>query len=248
MERLQKLLARAGIASRRSAEKMILQGRVSVNGRTVTRLGAKADPDTDAIAVDGKPISFSPQRHYLLLNKPAGLLCTRHDPQARPTVMDLLPRHLRRLVYPVGRLDLHTEGLLLLTDDGDLAHALMHPSFEIPRTYLATVRGQVTDETLQKLTAGVELEDGPAAADEAAVVDRSPHASALRLTLHRGRKREVRRMCDAVGHPVLALKRISLGPLALGDLPPGHWRDLSAGQVAALYAAVGLRRGEPDDS
>ena len=246
MERLQKLLAHAGIASRRHAEKLIVEGRVSVNGTTVTELGTKADPAVDVIEVDGKRVRFSSQRHYLLLNKPPGLLCTRHDPQGRPTVMDLLPTRLHSHVYPVGRLDMNTEGLLLLTDDGELAHALMHPSYEIPRTYHATVRGHVTAQTLRRLEAGVELEDGLSRADEAQILEYMPEATVVQVTLHRGRKHEVRRMCEAVGHPVLALRRISMGPLTLGTLAPGKWRELSHRQVEALYRAVGLRRGGVD--
>jgi len=246
MERLQKLLARAGIASRRESEKLIAAGRVSVNGKIVIALGTKADPETDTIALDGEPLSFAEPKHYLLLNKPADVLSTRHDPQGRATVMQLVPQRLRRYLYPVGRLDMDAEGLLLLTNDGELAHALTHPSFEIPKTYLATVQGQVSRDELQALRAGVELKDGPAAADVAEIVELSGDSTVLSLTLHEGRKREVKRLCQAVGHRVIALQRVSLGPLELGQLQPGKYRALSAEEIEQLYAATGLRR-EGDD-
>ena len=242
MERLQKLLARAGIASRRESEKLIAAGRVSVNGKIVTAPGTKADPETDTIALDGEVLSLDEPKHYLLLNKPAEVLSTRHDPQGRATVMKLIPQPLRRYVYPVGRLDMDAEGLLLLTNDGELAHALTHPSFEIPKTYLATVRGQVSQDRLQALLDGVELEDGFAAADAAEIVELPSDSTVLSLTLHEGRKREVKRLCEAIGHRVIALKRVSLGPLELGELQPGEYRELAAEEVEELYAATGLVR------
>ncbi len=196
--------------------------------------------------MDGEPLSFAEPKHYLLLNKPADVLSTRHDPQGRATVMQLVPQRLRRYLYPVGRLDMDAEGLLLLTNDGELAHALTHPSFEIPKTYLATVQGQVSRDELQALRAGVELKDGPAAADVAEIVELSGDSTVLSLTLHEGRKREVKRLCQAVGHRVIALQRVSLGPLELGQLQPGKYRALSAEEIEQLYAATGLRR-EGDD-
>jgi len=246
MERLQKLLARAGIASRRESEKLIADGRVSVNGKIVTAPGTKADPETDTIALDGEVLSFDEPKRYLLLNKPANVVSTRHDQQGRATVMELVPQPLRRYVYPVGRLDMDAEGLLLLTNDGELAHALTHPSFEIPKTYLATVRGQVNAEKLQALLDGLELEDGFAAADAAEIVELPGDSTLLRLTLHEGRKREIKRLCEAIGHRVIALKRVSLGPLELGGLQPGEYRELAAEEVARLYTTTGLDKVEND--
>jgi len=191
-------------------------------------------------------LSFDEPKRYLLLNKPANVVSTRHDPQGRATVMELVPQPLRRYVYPVGRLDMDAEGLLLLTNDGELAHALTHPSFEIPKTYLATVRGQVNAEKLQALLDGLELEDGFAAADAAEIVELPGDSTLLRLTLHEGRKREVKRLCEAIGHRVIALKRVSLGPLELGGLQPGEYRELAAEEVARLYTTTGLDKVEDD--
>ncbi len=240
------MLARAGIASRRESEKLIAAGRVSVNGKIVTAPGTKADPESDTIALDGEVLNFAESKHYLLLNKPAEVLSTRHDPQGRATVMDLIPQRLCAYVYPVGRLDMDAEGLLLLTNDGELAHALTHPSFEIPKTYLATVPGQVSADKLQALLDGVELEDGFAAADAAEIVELPTASTVLRLTLHEGRKREVKRLCEAIGHRVIALKRVSVGPLELGDLGRGKYRELTSEEVAQLYAATGLDKVEDD--
>jgi len=225
---------------------LIAAGRVAVNGRTVTEPGTKADPATDTIAVDGKLLHFSEPARYLMLNKPPGVLSTRSDPQDRATVMQLFPASLRKYLYPVGRLDMHTEGLLLLTNDGKLTHALTHPSFEIPRTYLAAVRGRMGRRDLQVLLDGVELEDGLARVDAAEIADTGPNTTVLRLTLHEGRKREIRRLCEAIGRPVLSLKRVSLGPLRLGRLQPGSYRELSQSEVERLYEAAGLRRGGDD--
>ncbi len=191
-------------------------------------------------------LSFDEPKRYLLLNKPANVVSTRHDPQGRATVMELVPQPLRRYVYPVGRLDMDAEGLLLLTNDGELAHALTHPSFEIPKTYLATVRGQVNAEKLQALLDGLELEDGFAAADAAEIVELPGDSTLLRLTLHEGRKREIKRLCEAIGHRVIALKRVSLGPLELGGLQPGEYRELAAEEVARLYTTTGLDKVEDD--
>jgi pseudouridine synthase len=242
MERLQKLLARAGVASRRQSEKLIAAGHVSVNGRIITELGTQADPEHDIITVSGNVISFAEAHYYLMLNKPAGVLSTRDDPQGRPIIMDLIPERFRSYVYPVGRLDMDAEGLLLLTNDGDLAHALTHPSFEIPKTYLVTVKKGFGEEELRALLDGVELEDGPAAADAAEIIRRDADTTLLSLTLHEGRKREVKRLCKAVGKSVLALQRIALGPLTLDTLKPGQYRHLTAEEVEQLHAATGLRR------
>ncbi|HCU35051.1 MAG TPA: pseudouridine synthase [Armatimonadetes bacterium] len=243
MERLQKLLARAGVASRRESEKLICAGRVSVNGRVVTELGAGADPAVDAIAVDGAVLSFDEPMHYLALNKPAGYVTSRSDTHDRPTVMSLIPEQLRPFVVPVGRLDLDSEGLLLLTSDGRLTHALTHPSFGVPKTYLATVRGHVTRDGLRALTHGVELEDGPATAADARIERRAGNNCVLRIVLTEGRKREVKRMCEAIGHRVVHLRRIAFGPIEIGSLPLGRHRNLSDDEVNRLYKVTRLRRG-----
>ena len=239
-ERLQKVLARAGIGSRRVAEDLIDAGRVSVNGE-VAVLGRRVHPEHDVVAVDGTPIGTAPGLVYRLLNKPAGVVATADDPQGRSTVVQLVPAEPR--VVPVGRLDADTEGLLLLTNDGQLHHRLTHPSFGVEKEYLAEVDGAVTAKTLQRLRYGIELEDGMTAPAKAS----SPSPSVLKLTIHEGRNRQVRRMCEAVGHPVRRLVRTRIGPLADPQLRPGAWRDLTQDEVRALERAVGERAGEPAD-
>ncbi len=239
-ERLQKVLARAGIGSRRVAEDLIDSGRVMVNGE-VAVLGRRVHPDRDVVAVDGTPIGTAPGLVYRLLNKPAGVVATADDPQGRPTVVQLVPAEPR--VVPVGRLDADTEGLLLLTNDGQLHHRLTHPSFGVEKEYLAEVDGVVTAKTLQRLRYGIELEDGVTAPAKAS----SPSPNVLKLTIHEGRNRQVRRMCEAVGHPVRRLVRTRIGPLADPQLRPGAWRDLTLDEVRALERAVGERAGEPAD-
>lgn len=218
---------------------------MSVNGRAVTELGAAADPVTDTIAVDGVVVSFCEPLHYLALNKPSGYVTSRSDTHGRPTVMELVPEHLRRFVVPVGRLDLDSRGLLLLTNDGALTHALTHPSFEVPKTYLATVRGHVSRENLRRLINGVELDDGPAIPAEARVEHRAGSSCVLRIVLTEGRKREVKRMCEAIGHRVLHLRRIAFGPISIGSLPEGRHRNLSDDEVNRLYEITRLRRKRP---
>ncbi len=230
-ERLQKVLARAGIGSRRVAEELIDAGRVQVNGQ-VAVLGRRADPERDVVAVDGTPIGTAQGLAYRLLNKPCGVVATAEDPQGRPTVVELVPAEPR--VVPVGRLDFDTEGLLLLTNDGQLHHRLTHPSFGVEKEYLAEVEGELSPRALQRLRAGVELDDGVTAPAKAS----SPAPNLLKLTLHEGRNRQVRRMCEAVGHPVRRLVRTRIGPLVDGSLPPGTWRDLSREEVRALERAV----------
>ena len=239
-ERLQKVLARAGIGSRRVAEELIDGGRVRVNGE-VAVLGRRVDPLRDVVAVDGTPIGTAPGLVYRLLNKPSGVVATADDPQGRPTVVQLVPSEPR--VVPVGRLDVDTEGLLLLTNDGQLHHRLTHPSFGDEKEYLAEVEGVLTAKTLQRLRHGIELEDGVTAPAKAS----SPTPSVLKLTIHEGRNRQVRRMCEAVGHPVRRLVRTRIGPLADPQLRPGAWRDLTQEEVRALERAVGERAGEPAD-
>ncbi len=240
--RLQKVLSQAGIASRRAAEKLILDGRVEVDGRVVTELGTRVDPDASVIRVDGARIVVDESQVYLALNKPRGMLSTMSDDRGRPCIGDLIERRVRgnKKLFHVGRLDADTEGLILLTNDGELAHRLMHPSHEVPKTYLATVSGTVPRGVGKKLRAGIELEDGPARVDDFAVVDAIPGKTLVRLTLHEGRNRIVRRMLEAVGFPVEALVRTEIGTVSLGKQRPGSIRALRQDEVGQLYKAVGL--------
>ncbi len=237
-ERLQKFLARAGVASRRHAEALILAGRVQVNGQPVTQLGAKVQPDTDAVQVDGRPVQVPAARIYLLLHKPAGVVTTASDPQGRQTVLDLLPPSLQaERLFPVGRLDLDSEGVLLLTNDGAFALRLTHPRYEQEKEYHALVRGRPTPAALEQLRRGLLLpgEARPTAPAQARFLRAGgDDASWLSVTLHEGRKRQVRRMLAAVGHPVLRLVRVRVGGLRLGDLPAGQWRALNAAEVEKL--------------
>lgn len=239
-QRLQKILAQAGYGSRRVCEALIEQGRVTVNGQTA-KLGAKVDPYVDLVEVDGSPISLPRVYTYILLHKPAGVVTTRKDPHASRTVMQLLPPEHQN-VFPVGRLDEDTTGVLLLTNDGELAYRLTHPRYAVPKTYLAEVRGMVEETRLQQLREGVMLEDGKTALASAKLVRYNPqrNTSLIRLTLHEGRKRQAKRMCAMVGHPVVRLHRERFGPLTLRNLPIGTMRHLTAGEVAKLKQAVGL--------
>ena len=230
-ERLQKVLAQAGLGSRRACEDLIAAGRVTVNGEPAT-LGTRADAEVDAVEVDGARIGVRQGLVHYLLNKPAGVVTTASDPQGRPTVVGLVPSDPR--VYPVGRLDADTEGLLLLTNDGELAHRVTHPSFGLEKEYLAEVDGTPSRGALRRLREGVELDDGPTAPARVSLVD--DHT--VRITIHEGRNRQVRRMCDAVGHPVRRLVRVRIGPLADRRLPPGEWRPLAQAEVRALERAV----------
>ena len=259
--RLQKILSQAGIASRRASEKLIADGRVTVNGTTVREMGLKADPVADDIRVDGVRIRTAERHRYILLCKPAGYVTTRSDPQRRPTVIDLLDG-IREYVYPVGRLDYDSEGLLLLTNDGELAARLMHPRHEVERTYEAQVAGVPDEQAIERLRTGIPLDGrrtlparvtllsrpgkGPAGTG---LSDRgrgsaggAAHGRArqavLRITIREGRNRQVRRMCEAVGHPVRALRRTAFGPIADRRLRPGEWRELTAGEMAALRRAT----------
>lgn len=235
MERIQKILAKAGIASRREAERMVMEGRVMVNGKVVDTLGFKADLIKNYIKVDGKRIpSFEP-KVALLLNKPKGYVSTVKDPEDRPTVMNLLKK-VKWRVYPVGRLDFDAEGLLLLTNDGDLAYHLTHPKFLIPRTYLVKVAGVPDGKELLRLKGGVMLEDGKARVVAAQIFRQKEKNSWLRVVVTEGRNRLVKRLFSAIGHPVLKLKRIEFGPIRLGDLPIGQFRYLTAEEVAKLKA------------
>jgi 23S rRNA pseudouridine2605 synthase len=240
--RLQKVLSQAGIASRRVAERMITDGRVEVDGRIVTELGTRVDPDTADIRVDGSRIVLDDTMVYLAVNKPFGMHSTMSDDRGRPCIGDLIEHRVRgnRKLFHVGRLDADTEGLLLLTNDGELAHRLMHPSFEVPKTYLATVAGSVPRGLGKTLRSGVELEDGPVSVDDFAVVDAVPGKTLVRVTLHEGSKHIVRRMLDAVGFPVQALVRTDIGTVSLGEQRPGSIRVLTGKEVGELYKAVGL--------
>jgi len=235
MQRLQKILSQAGIASRRAAERLIAEGRVSVNGERVQTMGVKAEPATDDIRVDGRRIKAAERLRYILLNKPTGYVTTRSDPQRRPTVIDLVAG-VREYIYPVGRLDYDSEGLLLLTNDGDLAARLTHPRHGVERTYEARVTGMPSREALDRLRKGVPL-DGKRTRPAAVVLvnaGRRDRDGILQLTIREGRNRQVRRMCEAVGHPVQSLKRTRIGPIADRRLKPGQWRELSAAEVEKL--------------
>jgi 23S rRNA pseudouridine2605 synthase len=237
--RLQKVLAQAGVASRRAAEELIAAGRVEVDGEVVRELGRRVDPDTAIIHVDGSRIVLRDDVVHLALNKPRGVHSTMSDDQGRPCVGDYVRGRSERLFH-VGRLDADTEGLLLLTNDGELGHRLMHPSFEVLKTYLAQVSGQVPRDLGRRLRAGVELEDGPVAVHSFRVVDATPGRTMVELVLHEGRKHIVRRLLDAAGHPVQRLVRTQIGPIRLGDQRPGSLRALTRPEVGALYKAVGL--------
>lgn len=240
--RLQKVLSQAGVASRRVAERMILDGRVEVDGQLVTELGTRVDPSASVIRVDGARVTVDDTRVYLALNKPRGVQSTMSDDRGRPCIGDYVEHRVRgdAKLFHVGRLDADTEGLMLLTNDGELAHRLMHPSYEVRKTYVATVLGTVPRGLGKKLRAGVELEDGPAKVDDFAVVDAVPGKTLVRVTLHEGRKRIVRRMLAAVGFPVQALVRTDIGAVSLGEQRPGTIRVLGRKEIGELYQAVGL--------
>jgi pseudouridine synthase len=239
MERLQKILSQAGVASRRASERLMLDGRVSVNGATVRELGTKADPSRDDIRVDGRRIKIADERRYLLLNKPRGYVTTRADPQRRPTVIDLL-NGVREYVYPVGRLDFESEGLLILTNDGDLAAQLTHPSHGVARVYEARVLGVPDAHDLDRLSRGVVIDGRRTQPAEVSVVParRDARGATLVITIREGRNRQVRRMCEAIGHPVESLRRVAIGPIRDPKLKTGVWRNLTDHEVAQLRRAV----------
>ena len=232
--RLQRFLARAGVASRRGSEDLMTAGRVSVNGQVVTELGAKVDPRVDSVEVDGAPVTLASRAAYIVLNKPSGYVTTMSDPQGRATVADLVPREPAGL-FPVGRLDRDTTGVPLFTTDGDLAHRLLHPRYHVEKVYRARVEGRVGREDVSRLASGVELEDGMTAPARVRVVDPGPPAQ-VELAIREGRKRQGRRMFAAVGHPVIALHRASFGPVGLAGLEPGQYRGLTGAEVRALKA------------
>lgn len=233
-ERLQKVLAAAGVASRRVSEQYIVEGRVTVNGEIVTELGRRVDPAVDEVAVDGSAVQLDPGKRYVMLNKPTGVVSSMKDEKGRPDLRGFTADYEERL-FNVGRLDSDTSGLLLLTNDGAIAHVLAHPSFGVTKTYIATVRGVATPAILRGLEKGIELEDGPIAADRARIVgESSKDRTIVEITLHSGRNRIVRRMLDAVGHPVLELVRRQFGPLHLGTLGVGRSRDLTKVELGQL--------------
>lgn len=235
MERLQKIISQAGIASRRAAEKLIVEGRVKVDGKVITELGTKIEGSAHEIAVDGTVISREEKRVYYILNKPKGYLSTAKDERGRKTVLDLLPG-IKERVYPVGRLDNNTEGLLLLTNDGALMNSLLHPKYEIYKTYVAHVSGQPVEEALDKLRAGIMLEDGPTAPAKVYVTGMDPmrDLTEIEVTIHEGRNRQVRRMFEAIKHDVKALKRVEFAGLTLSGLRRGQYRELTPREIAYL--------------
>ncbi|HWI52546.1 MAG TPA: pseudouridine synthase [Symbiobacteriaceae bacterium] len=242
-ERLHKVMAKAGVASRRHSEELIQAGRVTINGRVVTELGTKIVPGKDRIEVDGRPLGKPEDLIYILLNKPKGYVTTLYDPQGRPKVTDLLGEEIAQRVYPVGRLDYDTEGLLLLTNDGELANALMHPAREVKKTYIAKVRGVPGPGKIRELESGVELDDGPTAPAEVKLISANgPNAATLSVRIHEGRNRQVRRMFEAVGHEMIHLKRTTLGPLQLKDLPVGQFRELTEREIMELKGATGIKQ------
>jgi 23S rRNA pseudouridine2605 synthase len=237
--RLQKIISAAGVASRRAAEKLIAEGRVSVNGKTVTELGTKADPATDDIRVDERRVRAAQRHRYLLLNKPRGYITTRSDPERRPTVLDLV-RGVREYLYPVGRLDFDSEGLLILTNDGDLAALLTHPRHEVERVYEAQVLGVPDTHDLERLARGIVIEGRRTSPAQVELLpDRRSQdgTSIITLTIHEGRTRQVRKMCDAIGHPVRALRRVRIGPITDRNLKAGTYRELTAEEVRKLKKA-----------
>lgn len=234
-ERLQKILARAGLGSRRACEELIRQGRVTVNG-VVACLGASADPSCDAIAVDGQPIRLPEGHTYLLLYKPPGVVSTARDTHGRTTVLDLVPSSSR--LYPVGRLDLESEGLVLLTDDGEIALRLTHPRYGHPKEYHVRVQGHPGEQALQRWRAGVRLDGERTAPAEVTVLRHEADGTWLRVVLREGRKRQIRRIAEQLGYPVQRLIRVRLGPLELGNLKPGEWRPLTAEEIAHLRGAA----------
>jgi 23S rRNA pseudouridine2605 synthase len=236
-ERLQKVMARAGLGSRRACEAMISQGRVRVNGE-VAVLGQKVDLKQDHITVDGRPLGSSEKKRYLVVNKPVGYITSVKDQFGRPTVMDLVP-HIEERVYPVGRLDYDSQGLILLTNDGWLANRVLHPRFELPKTYLVKLKGRISNESVNRLRNGVDLDDGPTNPAQVRLLKVDANTSLFEMVISEGRNRQVRRMCQAVGHQVEQLTRTAVGPIRLADLPLGASRDLTGAELKRLREAVG---------
>ena len=238
-ERLNKIIAMAGISSRRSADELISAGRVIVNGKVITKPGSKAIWGIDSITVDGTQVPDPPKKIYIILHKPFGYVSTLKDPENRPIISDLI-QDIKKRIYPVGRLDFDSQGLLILTNNGDLAFRLMHPRFHIPRTYKVTVTGSITAQSVKRLSKGVLLDDGPTNPAGIRIIKRGKDRTVLRVTMFEGRSREVRRMFEAVGHKAIKLIRTGYGSLALGNLKVGKYRHLNSKEVTALHASVGL--------
>ncbi len=235
--RLQKVIAQAGVASRRKAEAMIAEGRVSVNGRTVRELGVRVDPQRDHVKVDGRHLKPSPPPVYLILHKPKGYVSSLNDPAGRPTISDLLAG-VRLRVFPVGRLDFESEGLMLLTNHGEMAEPLLHPRYHVPKTYLTKVKGVLSRDKIAVLERGIRLEEGQTKPATVKKMGIATENSWLEIRISEGRKHQIRRMLEAVGHPVLKLKRVRFGPLALGGLPPGRYRYLTDQEANALRSVM----------
>ncbi len=234
-ERLQKILARAGIGSRRKSEEFIKQGKVAVDGRIITELGFKVDPQRHSISFEGKPLSLDEKKTYILLNKPKGYVTTLHDPQKRPIISALCADIPVRL-YPVGRLDIDTEGALLLTNDGELAHKVLHPRYEVRKTYIAKVYGHPSAKKLQQLAKGIAIEGKVTAPASLRILEKKQSTTSLEIIIHEGRKRQVRKMFTAIGHHVIALKRVAYGNLKLGKLPLGKYRVLGKKDIARIFS------------
>ena len=234
LERLQKVLAKAGVASRRRAEELIRQGKVRVDGKVVTEMGTKVDPETQNIECDGVALVSREEKVYILLHKPTGYLSTVDDPQGRPIVTDLL-KNIKERVYPVGRLDLNTEGALLLTNDGELSQKILHPSHEVNKTYVAKVKGVPGKKKLDALSKGIELEGRKTWPARIKVLKTEAQSTVIQIIIHEGRKRQVRKMFEAIGHPVLALKRTAYGQLELGGLGPGKYRFLAPRDIKFIF-------------
>ncbi|UFS60687.1 pseudouridine synthase [Subtercola endophyticus] len=244
--RLQKVLASAGVASRRVSEDLITAGRVRVNGEVVRELGRRIDPETDKVSVDNVAVQLDTTKRYVMLNKPVGIVSSLADQHGRPDLSEYTSQYEERL-FNVGRLDAETSGLLILTNDGELAHVLAHPSFGVMKTYIARVEGRVAPQAIARLTKGVELDDGPIAADKARLLDSSASSSLVEVTLHSGRNRIVRRMLEEVGHPVVELVRRQFGPLHLGSLKAGELRDLSREELGALLTLSRAAKAPKND-
>jgi pseudouridine synthase len=232
LQRIQKIIAQMGVASRRKAEELIMEGRVTINGKTAT-LGMKADIEKDHIKVDGKLLLHPEKKVYLMLNKPRGVVTSLYDPEGRPTIKDLL-KDIKYRVFPVGRLDYDSEGLLLITNDGDFAHSILHPSKKIPKTYIVKIKGKLSDEKIKILREGVHLKEGITAPATVIKIRESGKNCWLQITIHEGRKRQIRRMLEKIGHPVLRLKRIAIGNLRLTGLKPGEYRYLKPEDIKRL--------------
>lgn len=236
--RLAKFLSQAGIASRRQSEELIGQGQVKVNGRIVTERGYQVDPELDQVEFAQTIVKLAQTPVYILLNKPPGYICSASDPQGRPTILDLV-KDVRQRIYPVGRLDFDTAGLIILSNDGEFTNLMIHPRYKIEKRYEAWVAGRVKEPELEAIRAGIMLDDGPASPAECRIVKQQKQQTLLEIKIHEGRKRQVKRMCAAIGHPVVSLQRIGVGILSLKGLPEGQYRHLSPDEVAALKKAAG---------